>query len=124
MLQRFQFLIVNHRNNFKQNIEANTQEHRLDTVRLLVGAGADLDKKSKVIISSPLMILLRLPLHTQYGDDALQTASVKGALAIFNFLLDVHDFSLERICDAFDLMGASFLLETQDISSSLFFWRK
>ena len=62
--------------------------------------------------------------RSKYGDDALQTASVKGALAIFNFLLDVHDYPLERICDAFDLMGASFLLETQDISSSLFFWRK
>ena len=36
----------------------------------------------------------------------------------------MHDYPLERICDAFDLMGASFLLETQDISSSLFFWRK
>ena len=36
----------------------------------------------------------------------------------------MHEYPLERICDAFDLMGASFLLETQDISSSLFFWRK
>lgn len=82
------------------------QEHRLDTAKILVENGADLDKKSK------------------YGDDALQTACVKGALSIFNYLLDVNDYSLERICNAFDLMGASFLLETQDISSSLFFWRK
>ena len=82
------------------------QEHRLDTAKLLIENGADLLKKSK------------------YGDDALQTASVKGALSIFNYLLDVTDFPLERICDAFDLMGASFLLETQDISSTLFFWRK
>jgi len=82
------------------------QEHRLDTAKLLIENGADLMKKSK------------------YGDDALQTASVKGALSIFNYLLDVTDFPLERICDAFDLMGASFLLETQDISSTLFFWRK
>ena len=82
------------------------QEHRLDTAKVLVENGADLHKRSK------------------YGDDALQTACVKGALSIFNFLLDVNEYPLERICDAFDLMGASFLLETQDISSSLFFWRK
>lgn len=82
------------------------QEHRLDTAKILVENGADLHKQSK------------------YGDDALQTACVKGALSIFNFLLDKYDYSIERICDAFDLMGASFLLETQDISSSLFFWRK
>ena len=72
----------------------------------MVENGADLHKQSK------------------YGDDALQTACVKGALSTFNFLLDIHEYSIERICDAFDLMGASFLLETQDISSSLFFWRK
>jgi len=82
------------------------QEHRLDTAKILVENGADLIKESK------------------YGDDALQTACVKGALSIFNYLLDVHEYPLGRICDAFDLMGASFLLETQDISSSLFFWRK
>ena len=82
------------------------QEHRLDTAKLLIENGADLLKKSK------------------YGDDALQTASVKGALSIFNYLIDVTDYPLNRICDSFDLMGASFLLETQDISSALFFWRK
>eukprot|EP00092_Neocalanus_flemingeri_P030503 GFUD01033118.1.p1 GENE.GFUD01033118.1~~GFUD01033118.1.p1 ORF type:complete len:651 (+),score=133.69 GFUD01033118.1:226-2178(+) len=82
------------------------QEHRLDTTKVLVRHGADLFKKSK------------------YGDDALQTACVKGALVIFNYLIEVASFPIERICDAFELMGASFLLETHDMSSSIFFWRK
>ena len=46
------------------------QEHRLDTVRLLVEAGADLDKR------------------TRAGDDALETACIKRALCIFYFLLE------------------------------------
>jgi len=82
------------------------QEHRLETAKVLVSHGADIYKKSK------------------YGDDALQTACVKGALVIFNYLIEVASFPIERICDAFELMGASFLLETHDMSSSVFFWRK
>jgi len=82
------------------------QEHRLETTKVLVNHGGDLFKKSK------------------YGDDALQTACVKGALVIFNYLIEVASFPIERICDAFELMGASFLLETHDMSSSIFFWRK
>jgi len=82
------------------------QEHRLETTKVLVRHGGDIFKKSK------------------YGDDALQTACVKGALVIFNYLIEVASFPIERICDAFELMGASFLLETHDMSSSIFFWRK
>ena len=32
---------------------------------------------------------------------------MQGALAIFNYLLDVTDYPLERICDSFDLMVRS-----------------
>ena len=45
------------------------QEHRLDTAKVLIEHNADLFKQSK------------------YGDDALQTACVKGALSIFNYLI-------------------------------------
>ena len=30
----------------------------------------------------------------------------------------------ERVCDAFELMGASFLLDAHDMGSCLFFWHK
>ena len=32
--------------------------------------------------------------------------------------------SRERVCDAFELMGASFLLDAHDMGSCLFFWHK
>ena len=82
------------------------QEHRLETTKVLLEHGADIFKRSK------------------YGDDALQTSCVKGALMIFNHLIEIGAFPIKRICDAFELMGASFLLETHDMSSSLFLWRK
>ena len=82
------------------------QEHRLDTVRLLVEAGADLDKR------------------TRAGDDALQTACIKRALGIFTYLLEARDYPQERVCDAYDLMGASYIFETIDVNAAQFFWRR
>jgi len=82
------------------------QEHRLDTTKVLLQHGADPMKKSK------------------YGDDILQTACIKGAIHIFNFILEMGKFSRERVCDAFELMGASFLLDAHDMGSCLFFWHK
>ena len=82
------------------------QEERLDTAKVLVSHGADIYQKSK------------------FGDDALQTACIKGAHVIFNYLIEVASFPIERICDAYELMGASSLLEKHDMSSTVFFWRK
>ena len=48
----------------------------------------------------------------------------QGAIHIFNYLLETGRFSRERICDAFELMGASFLLDAHDMGSCLFFWNK
>jgi len=82
------------------------QEGRLETVKLLLAGGADPFRKSK------------------YGDDVLQTACLKGSLVIFNFLLEKVPYRPARIADAFELMGATFLLDMHDVGSTLFFWRK
>ena len=31
---------------------------------------------------------------------------------------------MEKICDSYDLMGASYIFETHDLSASQFFWRR
>ena len=79
---------------------------RLETVKLLLNNGADPFKESK------------------YGDDTLQTACLKGSLMIFNYLLEHVKYTPERIADAFELIGSSFLLDLHDLGSTLFFWRK
>ena len=82
------------------------QENRLESAKHLLDAGADPYKKSK------------------YGDDILQTACLKGSLTILNFLLEAVTYEPERIAEAFELIGATFLMEIHDMGSSLFFWRK
>ena len=57
---------------------SNEQESRLESTKLLLGAGADPLRQSK------------------YGDDILQTACLKGALMIFNFLLENVIYDPER----------------------------
>jgi len=83
-----------------------TQEHRLDTVKVLVERGADVFKLSK------------------YGDDVLQTACIKGALLVFNYLIDRIDYNIPKVCSCFELMGATFLLDMHDVGTTLFLWRK
>ena len=41
-------------------------------------------------------------------------------------LPDVHQvvYDPERIAEAFELMGSTFLMDLHDVSSALFFWRK
>ena len=82
------------------------QENRLESAKLLLTHGAD-----------PFR-------HSKYGDDVLQTACLKGALMIFNFLLESVMYEPHRIADAFELMGSTFLLDMHDLGSTLFFWRK
>lgn len=82
------------------------QENRLESAKMLLHHGADPLKRSK------------------YEDDILQTACLKGALMIFNFLLETVIYEPDRIADAFELMGSTFLLDMHDLGSTLFFWRK
>ncbi|XP_046383766.1 protein fem-1 homolog A [Ischnura elegans] len=80
------------------------QEHRLETTRLLLDHGADPH------------------LCSRYGDDALQTACLKGATQIFEHLCQRVGYSPERIADAHDLLGSTFLDEHADAASALEHW--
>lgn len=83
------------------------QEHRFDTTKLLLANNA-----------CPF-------LKNRYGDDAYQTACLKGATSIFNYLLDLMpNYPRERKAEMHELMGSTFLDEHHDIQMALYFWRK
>lgn len=85
------------------------QEHRLETTKLLIDNGANPYIKSR------------------YGDDALQTACLKGSEEIFEYLRNKIDYTPERIADAYELMGSTIL--TGDVQhnnelQAVSYWRK
>lgn len=82
------------------------QEHRLETTQLLLDHGANYHAKSR------------------YGDDALQTSCLKGALDIFAHLTSRISYSDEVLANAYELLGSTFLDEHNDVSSALMHWRK
>ncbi|XP_047539896.1 uncharacterized protein LOC125073204 isoform X3 [Vanessa atalanta] len=82
------------------------QEHRLETVRLLLQRGA-----------SP-------HLCSRAGDDALRTACVKGATQIVNLLLSRVRYMPSRVADAYELLGATQLDEFNDADAALASWRR
>lgn len=82
------------------------QEHRFDTTRLLLEQRA-----------SPF-------LRSRYGDDALQTACMKGAAQIYEYLVNTVEYSATRRAEADELMGTTFLDEHHDVQSALFYWRR
>ena len=77
------------------------QEHRLETTKLLLQYGGDPHLRSR------------------YDDDALQTACLKGATQIFEYLIAHVPYSLERISDAYELMGSTCLDEHHDIQQAV-----
>lgn len=82
------------------------QEHRFDTTRLLLEQRAN-----------PF-------LRSRYGDDALQTACLKGAAQIYEYLVNTVEYSATRRAEADELMGTTFLDEHHDVQSALFYWRR
>ena len=82
------------------------QEHRFETTKLLLDFGADPHIKSR------------------YGDDALQTACLKVATQIFDHLIGKYDYSAERVAEAYELMGSTFLDEHYDLQTALQYWRR
>lgn len=81
------------------------QEHRLETTQLLIEHGANPFTKSR------------------YGDDALQTACLKGAYEIFEYLRSKIYYTPDRIANALELLGTctmESLLETQSVA----YWRQ
>lgn len=81
------------------------QEHRLETTKLLIDYGADYNAKSR------------------YGDDALQTACLKGAARIFEYLTDTIPYASERLANAHELLGSTSLDEHNDLYAALHHWR-
>ncbi|PSN58319.1 hypothetical protein C0J52_00105 [Blattella germanica] len=81
------------------------QEHRLETTKLLLDHGADPHARSR------------------YNDDALQTACLKGATQIFDYLIARVTYGPERLADAHELMGSTFLDEHNDTVAALRHWR-
>lgn len=77
----------------------------METTKLLIGYGADYNAKSR------------------YGDDALQTACLKGAAHIFTFLTEEIAYPPEQMANAHELMGATHLDEHSDIQTALHHWR-
>ena len=82
------------------------QEHRFETTKLLLHHGSDPHIKSR------------------YGDDALQTACLKVATQIFEHLIENYPYSTERIAEAYELLGSTFLDEHYDLQTAIQFWRK
>ncbi|KAJ8960036.1 hypothetical protein NQ318_009473 [Aromia moschata] len=82
------------------------QEHRLETTKLLLKCGADYNAKSR------------------YGDDALQMACLKGATRIFDYLTANISYPPEKLANAHELMGATYLDEHNDVAVALFHWKE
>lgn len=82
------------------------QEHRFETTRLLLEAGADPH------------------LTSRYRDDALQTACIKGAFQIFEYLIGAVSYPPSRVADGYELLGTTFLDEHHDIQAALQYWRR
>ncbi|XP_026472719.1 protein fem-1 homolog CG6966 isoform X1 [Ctenocephalides felis] len=80
------------------------QEHRIETTKLLLERGADVFAMSR------------------YGDDALQTACIKGAHEIFTLLKSKFNYSQERIANAHELLGSTCLDEHNDTGVAIFHW--
>lgn len=105
-----EFLLRHGANVNAQDIQCKTalhyaiQEHRFETTKLLLSYGAN-----------PL-------LESRYKDDALQTACLKGAAEIFQYLTSAIDYTPERIASAFELLGGTFLDEHHDSHRALGYW--
>lgn len=89
----------------KTALHYSIQEHRFETTKLLLDHGANPHLRSK------------------YNDDALQTACLKGATQIFDYLIYRVKYDPERIADAHELIGATFLDEHNDTATALKHWR-
>ncbi|XP_012287674.1 protein fem-1 homolog CG6966 [Orussus abietinus] len=81
------------------------QEHRFQTMKLLLEHNADPYLKSR------------------YNDDALQTACIKGGVLAFQYLVEHASYTPERLADANELMGSTYFDEFNDTHTALKYWR-
>lgn len=80
-------------------------QRRLETTKLLLDSGADPFAKSR------------------HGDDALQTACLKGAHHIFDLLKSRIEYSTERLASANELIGSTYLDEHNETRLAILHWR-
>ncbi|XP_023247267.1 protein fem-1 homolog C isoform X2 [Copidosoma floridanum] len=90
----------------KTALHYSIQEHRFETTKLLLSYNADPHLKSR------------------YHDDALQTACLKGAETIFDYLMNNVKFTPERQADAHELIGSTFFDDHNDTQLSFKYWKK
>lgn len=109
------------------------QEHRFETTKLLLEFGAGMWVYRNIFLFNTFWSSHRqcsLPCQTdpyiknRYGDDALQTACLKGAVQIYNHLIESLSYSNERIAEAFELLGSTYLDEHFDLRLTITYWRK
>jgi len=82
------------------------REGRFDAVRLLLKHGSDTS------------------VCNDFGDDAIQTAALRGHESILEFLIQELKPTAQRRADAYSLIGASFVDEKHDVVQGLKFWLK
>ncbi|XP_058800378.1 protein fem-1 homolog A [Phymastichus coffea] len=81
------------------------QEHRFETMKLLLEYNANPHLRSR------------------YNDDALQTACLKGATQIFDYLIEKINYPPERLADAHELIGSTFFDEHSDTQLAFKYWQ-
>lgn len=82
------------------------REDQLDTVKLLVRYGSDYKAKNV------------------FGDDALQTAALRGYTNIVRYLLDNTEQTPQDAIHSLELLGANLVDEIHDISGATEIWKK
>lgn len=89
------------------------QEYRLETTKILIEHGSNVFLKSR------------------YGDDALQTASLKGAHEIFEYLKSRIYYTPERLANAYELIGTTVLTaddqqqhNNHNVHRAITYWRQ
>lgn len=82
------------------------REGRLETVKLLLNYGSNYSVKN------------------EFGDNALQTAALRGYADIVKYILDHTTQSLLDAIHAYELLGTNYVDETHDITGALAVWRK
>lgn len=81
------------------------REGRIDTVKLLLEQSSDPYVKN------------------DFGDDAIQTASLRGYSDILQYLVEHVNPTVERQIEANELMGTNFVDEKHDIQKAISTWR-
>ena len=82
------------------------REGRLDTVKVLLKYGSDHMASN------------------DFGDDALQTAALRGYKSIVRFILETTSQTKEKAAHAYELLGANMIDEVHDIVGGLAMWQK